>query len=323
MRIVFMGTPALAAEALASLYEAGYALPLVVTQPDKTAGRGHKAPLSPVKAFAESKGIPVYQPGSLKTGEAAIRIGAAEPDAIVVAAYGKILPLPLLESTPLGCLNVHASLLPAYRGAAPIQWALLHGDKETGVTIMKMDEGVDTGAIIRQERLRIPQGMNFGELYGALSALGARLLTEVLPLWAEGGLPPQKQPVEGATYAPLLTREHEKVDWARPAEAIRNQIRAFCPSPGASAYIGDKEIKILDARVLTEEEAAALAGKTGKAFLFGAPGQIAGFARGQGPVAAAGEGYLLLTRVQPAGKKPMDGWSWLNGSRLAPGQAFS
>lgn len=316
LRVVFMGTPELAATALEGLYQAGYDLPLVVTRTDRPGGRGYRQACSPVKRFAAEKGLALYQPPNIKEAEALGRIREASPDVVVAAAYGKILPPPILEAAPLGCLNIHASLLPAYRGAAPIQQALLNGGGETGVTIMKMDEGLDTGPILLQEKFTIAEDMDYGSLYAALAGLGARLLLEALPLWAEGRLKPKDQPAEGATYAGLMERKHEIIDWSWPADRIRNQIRAFSPSPGASARLGGKEIKILGARILSDESI------TEAAEVPALPGQIVGVLRREGPVVAAGEGRLLLTKLQPAGKKPMDGWAWLNGSRAAPGQCF-
>ncbi len=319
MRVVFMGTPELAAEALAGLYEAGYELPLVVTQPDRPKGRGQKLAYSPVKELALSKGLEVFQPDSLKTPEALERIQAARPDVMVVAAYGRILPPAFLAAAPLGCINIHASLLPAYRGAAPIQWALLNGEKETGITIMQMDQGLDTGPILLQRKLSIPEDMDCGQLYHGLAQLGSRLLLEALPLWADGRLQAQAQSAEGATYAGRLERVHEAIDWRKTSAEIHSQIRAFSPLPGASAVLGDKEIKILAARVLTAEELAEIAPAAAKEY---EAGLILGAARRRGPVVATGDGGLLLTSVQPVGKKPMDGWSWLNGSRLEAGQRF-
>ncbi|MCL2122261.1 MAG: methionyl-tRNA formyltransferase [Clostridiales bacterium] len=318
---MFMGTPDLAATVLAGLYEAGYELPLVVTQPDKPSGRGRKSSFSPVKAYAVEKELPLIQPDSVKDLEVRARVKEAVPDVIVVAAYGRLLPLNLLEAAPLGCLNVHASLLPAYRGAAPIQWALLKGESETGVTIMQMDEGLDTGPILLQERLTIPAHMDGGGLYRALSDLGAALLLQTLPLWAEGKLTPGRQPVEGVSYAERITRTQEMINWHGSAAAIRNQVRAFSPSPGASATLGDTEMKVLGAEVYSEEDRQQ-AEKDGEGSDEAVPGQIRTILRKKGPVVATGEGSLLLTRVQPAGKKPMDAWSWLNGSRLAIGERF-
>ncbi|MCL1848372.1 MAG: methionyl-tRNA formyltransferase [Clostridiales bacterium] len=319
---MFMGTPELAAAALAGLYEAGYELPLVVTQPDRVSGRGRQAAFSPVKAYAYSKGLRVDQPDSLRTKDTIYRIREAEPEVIVVAAFGMLLPAPLLDMAPLGCLNIHTSLLPAYRGAAPIQWALLNGEGETGVTIMRMDEGLDTGPILMQEKLAIPEDMDYGELYNALSSLGARLLLDVLPQWAKGGIQARSQNDDGASYVAKLTRKHEIIDWSCSSDAIRNQIRAFSPSPGASTGIGGKEIKVLQATRISSEEQSRLCTEVQEHGVQALPGQIAAILRRHGPVVATGDGFLLLTKVQPAGKKAMDAWSWLNGSRLSVGQAF-
>jgi methionyl-tRNA formyltransferase len=314
-----MGTPELAARALLGLYEDGYELSLVVTQPDKQKGRGNKLEFSPVKALAIDKGLDIIQPTSLRDPAVIRQIRDAEPDAIIVAAYGKLLPKEILELPPLGCINIHASILPAYRGASPIQWALINGESETGVTIMKMDEGLDTGPILSREKMEIPDNMDFGGLYAALSEMGARLLSDVLLGLTEHTIMPEEQTEEGASYAGRLDRKDEAIDWGQPAVAVRNRIRAFAPSPGAYASIGGKEIKVLKAEVLQEGEEGAF-----PVLLQGeqTPGQIIGVVRKSGPVVACGDGYLLLSAVQPAGKKPMEGWAWLNGSRLAQGQSF-
>ena len=327
MRIVYMGTPDFAVRPLTVLYEAGYTLPLVVTQPDKPRGRGQKDSFSPVKAYAAAKGLPLIQPAHLDEEAAIAQIRDARPDVIVVVAYGQMLPPALLGLPPLGCLNIHPSLLPSLRGAAPIQWALLNGDTETGVTIMQMDQGWDSGPVICQERFRIAGDLDYGRLNDILMESGADLLLKTLPMWADHRLQPTDQAADCCTYAPRLTRSHETIDWSRTMVEIHNQIRAFSPTPGASAVLNRMEIKILDAITLTTEEAAALPASFTLSPDAGAgarpvPGQIVGFARKQGPVVAAGEGYLLLTKVQPAGKKSMGAWDWLNGSRLIPGQRF-
>ena len=308
-----MGTPELAAAALAALHGAGYGIPLVVTQPDRPHGRGNRIVYSPVKAYALEHGLSVFQPTSLRAADTIRQVQEVEPDVIVVAAYGRILPPALLEAAPLGCLNIHPSLLPAYRGPAPIQWTLLNGETESGVTIMQMDEGMDTGPILAVRRMAIPDGIDFGALYDDMAETGAALLLETLPLWADGRLPQTAQPEIGVSYAPQVAREDEIVDWSQSASRIRDQVRAFSPSPGASTAFGGHEIKILDARVLTEGEAGQQIGEP-------VPGRVAGRIRGQGPIVETGEGYLLITRVCPAGRKPMDAWAWMNGSRLENGQ---
>ena len=328
-RVVFMGTPELAVGILSGLRDAGYALPLVITQPDKPMGRGKATGFSPVKAFALSEGLDVYQPENLRDKRVLARINEAKPDAIVVAAYGKKLPALILEAAPLGCLNAHASLLPAYRGAAPIQWALLDGATRTGVTIMKMDEGIDTGPILSQESLSIGRDMDYGALYSALTSLGTSLLLKTLPLWARGEIIPREQPPEGVSYARLIKREDEIIAWSRSAVDIANQIRAFSPKPGAAARVGGREVKILSAELYNESAdevpgSGSVSGEKsdkpeGEA---PSPGTIVKISRGYGPVILTGKGYLLITRTRPAGKKPMDAWSWLNGSRLNVGQSF-
>jgi methionyl-tRNA formyltransferase len=311
-----MGTPALAATALRALWTAGYALPLVVTRPDQPKGRGQRPGCSPVKALALELGLEVYQPAGLKENDAVERIRAAAPDVIAVAAYGGILPPALLAVPPLGCLNIHASLLPAYRGAAPIQWVLLEGEAETGVTIMKLDQGLDTGPILASRRLPIPADMDYGGLYEALSALGAALLLETLPRWAAGELTPQEQPAAGS-YASRLERRHERIAWRDGAVSIQNRIRAFSPWPGAYTTLEGKEIKILRAEAVQEP------GQPTPAAGGAVPGAVVDIWRRRGPVVATGQGRLLLTTLQPAGKRPVDGWAWLNGSRMTIGQRFA
>lgn len=320
MRVVFMGTPEFAAETLRALSEAGYELPLVVTRPDRRAGRGNKLAFSAVKEVALELGLEVYQPARIREPEVLERLAAASPDVIVVAAYGRILPPEILELAPLGCLNIHGSLLPAYRGAAPIQRAILEGRKVTGITIMKMDAGMDTGDILSQKVFVVPDAMDCGQLFEALSKLGARALLETLPAWADGRLEACPQPEEGVSYAAKLTREDERIDWGRTAREIRCQIRAFSPAPGANTLLNEKEIKILSAELIRPAEVYLT-------IEAGAPealaGTVLGTIKGKGPVVAAGEGALLLTRLQPIGKKPMSGDAFVNGYRLTPGTRFS
>ncbi|MEA4892362.1 MAG: methionyl-tRNA formyltransferase [Peptococcaceae bacterium] len=318
MRVVFMGTPEFAAKALEALVEAGYELPLVVTQPDRRAGRGNKLAFSDVKAKALQLGLEVYQPDRIRAPEVLERLREAAPEAIVVAAYGRILPPEILELPPLGCLNIHGSLLPAYRGAAPIQRALLDGQKVTGVTVMKMDAGMDTGDMLLQKVYLVPEAMDCGGLFEALAELGARALLEALPAWAQGRLEARPQPAEGVSYAPKLGREEERIDWKETAEKIRCRIRAFSPAPGANTLFNGKEIKILSAERATEREGSAL--EAGGA---GAPaGTVLRLIKGKGPVVAAGEGALLLTQLRPPGKNAMSGDAYVNGYRLSPGQRF-
>ena len=314
MRIVFMGTPDLAATSLQALWASSCEIPLVVTQADKPYGRGKKMARSPVKVFAEEKNIPVIQPTTLKDAQLREKIVAAAPDVIVVVAYGRLLPPEVLALAPLGCLNVHASILPSYRGAAPIQWALLNGEGYTGVSIMLMDEGLDTGPILRTEIMPIQEDMDYGALYDALAEMGAALLLETLPMWAKGELTPVIQDPSNMSYAPPVYREQEMIHWDMPWTRIRNQVRAFSPSPGACTMVLGKEIKILSVREWAAKD------RSESSTVHGIPGRIVEIVRRQGPVVETGDGLLLITRVCPAGKKPMDAWAWLNGSPLVPGQ---
>lgn len=249
MNIVFMGTPDFAVPCLRTLLEEGHRVSLVVTQADKPKGRGHRLAPPPVKELALTNQMPVYQPLTLKTGEAAERIAAAAPDAIVVVAYGKILPPSLLSLPPMGCINVHGSLLPQYRGAAPIQWAVLNGDRETGVTTMKMDTGVDTGDMLLSSRRSIPPDMTAGELYAALADDGAALLSRTLRELEAGTLRAVPQPAEGATYAPMLDKSLSPLDWTKPASLLHNQVRGLNPWPSAAMVIEGRRMKVHRSRI--------------------------------------------------------------------------
>src|SRR5438477_9524512 len=227
--LVFMGTPEFAATVLAALIAAGHRLRAVYTQPPRPAGRGHRTQPSPVQKLAESHGLPVRCPASLRDAEAQADFAAIEADAAVVAAYGLILPAPILAAPRLGCLNVHASLLPRWRGAAPIQRAILADDRETGVSIMQMDEGLDTGPILLQQPVPILPETTAGELTEALAELGVRLMLEALDGVAAGTLMARPQPEEGVTYATKIRREEMRLDWRQPADTLERQVRAFAP----------------------------------------------------------------------------------------------
>src|SRR4051812_21446543 len=243
MRVVFAGTPEFARVALERLHAAGFTIALVLTQPDRPAGRGMKLQPSPVKQFALESGIPVAQPRSLRLDgkypedarDAKDAIDAARADVMVVAAYGLLLPQWVLDAPRLGCINIHASLLPRWRGAAPIHRAIEAGDAQTGVTIMQMDAGLDTGAMLLMERIAIAPDATTGLLHDILAALGARMIVEALELAACGGLRPVPQPAEGVTYAHKIEKAEAAIAWTQPAAAIERRIRAFDPFPGASA----------------------------------------------------------------------------------------
>ena len=300
MKIVFMGTPDFAAGILGALLKAGYEVTGCVTQPDKPKGRKKTPVPCPVKEAAEAAGIPVLTPVRVrKEPEALDWIREREPDLIVVAAFGQILPKELLEIPPLGCLNVHASLLPAYRGAAPIQHAILDGQKVTGVTIMKMDEGLDTGDILRASEVCISPEETGGSLFDKLMAEGAELLLRTLPDYAAGRITPVKQPAESTTaYAGMLKKEDGLIDFAESCEVILRKVRALSPWPSAYTFLDDKTFKIWEAHRLIEPA-------------FGAPGALR--AEGGALRVCAADGVISLDEVQMEGKKKMKTADFLRG----------
>jgi len=297
VRIVFMGTPDFAVPTLATLVDGGYEVVGVATQPDRLAGRGRQLAASPVKRFAEVHGLIVLQPTTLRQPEAVAALAARAPDLIVVAAYGLILPQAVLDIPPHGCLNVHGSLLPRYRGAAPIAAAILVGDVETGVTIMLVDAGMDTGPILSQAACPIEPEDTTGTLTVKLAELGAALLSQTLPRWLASEIEPQPQDDEMATYAPMIRKADGRVDWTRPAEQIARQVRAYQPWPGATTFWKGQPLKLL--RVRPEPAATA------------APGRV--MAWGDGAAVGTGEGVLLLEEVQLAGKRAMAIADFLRG----------
>ena len=317
MRIIFAGTPEFARVALERLHAAGFDIPLVLTQPDRPAGRGMKLQASPVKQFALEHGMAVSQPRSLRLDgkfpedAAAARdaILAARADAMVVAAYGLILPQWVLDAPPRGCLNIHASLLPRWRGAAPIHRAIEAGDDETGVTIMQMDAGLDTGDMLLMERLPIAADDTTGGLHDRLAALGGRLIVEALELAACGGLIAVKQPEAGVTYAHKIEKSEAAIDWALPATVLDRRVRAFNPFPGAGSSLGGEAVKVWSAR--------AESGGAGGA----SPGQVLA-AGPEGIRVMTGDGVLVLTELQRAGGKRLPVADFLRGFPVASGQVF-
>lgn len=300
MKIVFAGTPEFAATALEALLDSGHEVPLVLTQPDRPAGRGLRPQASAVKQSAEKRGLTLLQPGILKGAEVLRVIEAASPEAIVVAAYGLILPEPLLKIPPRGCLNIHASLLPRWRGAAPIQRALLAGDASTGITIMQMDQGLDTGPILLQESLAIGSRDTAGVLHDKLARLGARLIVRALVERPA----PRAQDSSRATYAPRIGKAEAEIDWQRPAAEIERHVRAFNPSPGASTRIGSVNVKIWEA-----DAEPLISGTPGVIIAAGADGIMVGCAAGA----------LRVTQLQRAGGKRLPAEAFLAGFKLAPG----
>jgi methionyl-tRNA formyltransferase len=300
--LIFMGTPDFAVTILAALIDAGHRVGVVYSQPPRPAGRGHRLQPSPVAALAEQHGIPVRCPLTLRVPEVQAEFAATPADAAVVAAYGLILPAPVLKAPRFGCLNVHASLLPRWRGAAPVQRALLAGDAETGITIMQMDEGLDTGAILLQEALPIGPTITAGELTDRLAALGARLIVDALDGVARGTLSGRPQPNEGVTYAAKLRRDEAQLDWRLSAIALERQIRAFDPWPGAYFCGGGQRIRVLMAEADARSADAA-------------PGTILD----EHLRVACGTGVLRPLRVQRPGRSALDTAALLRGFVLPPG----
>lgn len=300
MRIVYMGTPDIAAIILKHLLEEPYEIVLTVTQPDRPKGRGKELAKSPVKVLSEEHGIPVFQPERLRNPEAVAVIREAKPDMIVVAAFGQILPKEILDMPKYGCINVHASLLPAYRGAAPIQWAVLDGQKESGVTIMYMNEGLDTGDILLQKRVSLSPEETGGSLYDTLSVMGAELLTEAIPKIVDGTLTAVPQGEMTTAYAKQLTKEMGRLDFTRPAEELERYIRGLNPWPGTYTQLDGKTFKIWRAEVVTLTDSSLEIGTvtdiTKKSFTF-----------------VTGKGGLRVLELQPEGKRRMTTEEFLRG----------
>lgn len=314
MRIAFAGTSEFAREALASLHAAGHHIALVLTQPDRPAGRGMKLQASPVKQFAQQHGLALAQPRSLRlegryqddAQKARELLLQANPEVMVVAAYGLILPPWVLALPHLGCLNIHASLLPRWRGAAPIHRAIEAGDAQTGITIMQMDAGLDTGDMLLVEASPIHAGDSSASLHDRLAELGARLIVEALELAARGALVARPQPAEGACYAHKIEKSEAAIDWSAPAPQIERRIRAFDPFPGATASLAGETLKVWRAELC--------AGR-------GEPGTVLR-ADDTGFCVACGEGALRLTELQRPGGRRMPAHAFLQGASIAAGSVF-
>lgn len=296
LRIAFAGTPDFAVPALRALAGSGQELVGVLTQPDRPKGRGQKTSASPVKQVALELGVPVSQPITLKTAEGAADLQSWRPDILVVVAYGLILPQSILDLPRLGCLNIHGSLLPRWRGAAPIHRALLAGDAETGVTIMKMDAGLDTGPMLLERRTPISREDTSGSLHDRLAALGADALVEAIEGWATGRLQPQPQPTDGVTYASKIEKSEALIDWSQDAEQIERQVRAFNPWPIAETRLNGEQLRIYKARATQDgnafERRTADAGK----IVAGSDDAIS---------VQCGIGSLNLLEVQRPGRRPI------------------
>ncbi len=303
MRLVYLGTPSFAVPPLAALAAAGHEVLAVVAQPDRPAGRGQDLREPATKLWARERGVPVLQPEKVRDGRLAAELGALRPDVLCVAAYGRILGEDLLELAPHGAVNVHASLLPRYRGAAPIQWAIASGDRETGVTVMQMDAGLDTGDVLLQRALDVAPEDTAETLSPRLAELGGEALVEALALLAKGAIVPVRQDPARATAARILSKEDGRVDWTRPAREIANRLRGFSPWPGAWTTLDGRTVKLLSA---APEEPGGTA----------LPPGAARKAPGLGLSVACGGGTsLLVRRLQPEGKAAQDALAFLNGLR--------
>jgi len=316
MNILFAGTPEFAAAALAALHAAGHHIPLVLTQPDRPAGRGLQLQASAVKQFAVAHGIPVAQPVSLRLDgkhaqaaqEAHALLQATDFDVMVVAAYGLILPLSILALPRLGCINIHASLLPRWRGAAPIHRAIEAGDAETGITIMQMDEGLDTGPMLLTQSLPIAPTDTSASLHDKLAALGAELIVRALPLLEQGQLRATAQPASGVTYAAKISKDEALLDFSQDAQTLERKVRAFNPFPGALAHFGGVPLKIWQAQALPSSERASAA-----------PGTLLSADDRHGILVACGNGVLGLDTLQKPGAKRLPASAFIQGFPMAGG----
>jgi len=304
LRVVFAGTPPFAARALGAILAAGHQVPLVLTQPDRPAGRGLRSSASAVATLAAERGIALEKPSTLRDPAAQAWLHRVHPDVIVVAAYGLILPSAVLQIPARGCLNIHASLLPRWRGAAPIQRAILEGDSETGVCIMRMAEGLDTGPVLLESRIPIGRDETAGQLTERLAELGARAIVDVLSRIDR--LEAQPQDDSRATYAQKIQKSEARLDWRKPADEVGRAIRAFNPSPGAESRLEGLPLKVWSARPAPGE---------------GAPGEILRCEAGQ-LVVACGSGALELLEVQKPGAKRLPAGEYLRGAHLQPGLRF-
>ena len=309
MRIIFFGTPEFAAISLAALFEA-HEVAAVVTQPDRPRGRGNRVSFSPVKEAALCAGVPVHQPEKIRGEIFYNKLRSYGADAFVVAAYGKKLPERLLNMTRFGAVNVHASLLPKYRGAAPIQRAIMNGEKITGISIMQMDAGIDTGDVILQTEIKIDENETGGGLHDKLARLGARALTEALFLLESGRVVLKKQDDSSASYAPMILKDTELIDWSKKTREIMNLIRALNPAPGAHTFYGGAQIKIFSAEAESNKDI----------ILSGTPGKI--YVDKNGIKIETGDGLLKINEIQKTGGKRMRSDAFLRGNKIEAGGTF-
>ncbi|MBO4500931.1 MAG: methionyl-tRNA formyltransferase [Clostridia bacterium] len=326
MKAVFFGTPEIASECLKRLVKTDAEVIYAVTAPDKPKGRGYKLESSEVKKTAIELGIPVYQPASLRTEETQAFLRSLGADVFITAAYGKIFPPEVLSIPPMGCVNVHASLLPRYRGASPINRAIMNGETLGGVTIMYMDEGMDTGDIILTKAAPIPYDMDFGAYYALVTSLGCDALEDYVNLAKSGKVSRIKQNNDLATYAPKVEKEETQIDFAKPAHAVYNLIRGLCPAPGAYTFLAGKRVKIYKAKLThlngqpyskycCADRANAFAELAVNDRISGEPGEIL-FADKRGICIACGVGSVVLTELQPEGKGRMSAQAFLAGNKV-------
>lgn len=304
MRIIYMGSPDFAVPCLEILLQSSHEVVAVITQPDRPKGRGKKLTSTPVKEKALEHGIEVWQPEKVNTPEFIRKIRDAAPDLIIVVAFGQILKQELLDIPPFGCVNVHASLLPKYRGAAPIHWSIIDGEKETGVTTMWMDAGMDTGDMILLDKIAIDPKDTMGTLHDKLAEAGAKLLEKTVELISQNKAPRIPQDSELATYASLLKREHEMIDWGKNACEVSNHVRGMNPWPGAYTTLDDRIVKIWQAEIIDEDSE-------------GTPGSV--LSVDKGIKVQCQKGSLSLIVVQPQGKRKMSGDDFARGYRVSPG----
>ncbi len=309
MRTIFFGSPDFAVPCLEVLHDISD-VAVVISQPDRPAGRGLAMRPPAVKKRALELGLEVWQPTKVRTAEFAEKLRACDADVAVVVAYGRILPRAVLDAPTAGCVNVHASLLPRWRGAAPIQWSIVHGDEETGVTLMQMDEGMDTGPILAIASTPIARDDDAATLSDRLSTMGAELLREQLPRYVAGDITPQRQDDGAATMAPLLKKEHGRIDWNKSAAAVHNQIRGMYSWPGAQTVLGERHIKVHRAIASTLDPEGV------------APGQVIALDP-EGILVACAEGTLEIQELQESGRKRVDARSFASGRGVAVGDRFS
>lgn len=309
LRIIFMGTPDFAVSTLEALLAGPDQVVAVVSQPDRKKGRGKKLSPTPVKETAMAAGIPVLQPTKIKTDQFKEELAAYKPDVIIVAAYGRILPKHLLELAPYGCINVHGSILPKYRGAAPIQWAVINGDKEAGVSIMQMDEGMDTGDILHISTITPDENETAGSLFWKLAELGGKALLETLETLKQGKLTPIQQDHEQASHAPMLTKEDGHIDWQQSAQSIHSRIRGLDPWPSAYCFLNEKRFRLFAPEIVhmdTDRPAGTVI-----------------HADKSGLLVATGFNCINIQEIQPEGKKRMPVEAYINGQPIPSGSLLS